>query len=258
MLQDLPLQMRQSKMLPAETLFADLCLARQNADAAGSSLGSLSTFQCPHTSPCLAPSGGHAAGFWLSAAIDEACGLIKAASSTPRLLELSRTDCGALEYVMSSFSEKLEPGQLNAIDSQPARLLQQSGAPAHLWSPWKAARAAPFSTGNSGWQIQMPEQPLVDLVLGVTSHQEPKATAGIPAANEHSMPYRCELLWRCLTSLTSLATGMACCLCCALCIVCPPPETFTAHWRLSASLCLLACIVMAPCRPNTIKLRHCR
>ena len=207
--QELPLQMRQSKLLPAETLFADLCLARQNVDPTNQAgLGSQSTFSCLHSSPCLAPEGGHPPGFWLLAAVDEACGVVTSARPTSRLLELSRTDCGALEFVMTKWSTKQEPGQLMAVDSQAARKLKEDRAPVQLWNPWKAVKAATFSTGNSSWQLQVPDHPLVDLVVGMTSHQDKANSAGQPAASEHSTLYRSELLWRCLTALNSLAIGM--------------------------------------------------
>ena len=200
--------MRQSKLLPAETLFADLCLARQNVDSTRSGLGSQSAFSCPHSSPCLAPEGGHSPGFWLLAAIDQACAVVTSTRPASRLLELSRTDCGALEFVMTKWSAKPEPGQLVAVDSQAARKLKEDGAPVQLWNPWKAAKAVTFSTGNSSWQLQVPDHPLVDLVVGMTSHQDKANSAGQPAASEHSTLYRSELLWRCLASLNSLAPGM--------------------------------------------------
>ncbi len=200
--------MRQSKLLPAETLFADLCLVRQNvsADAAGASSSSATktTCSCMHSSPCLAPQGGHSPGFWLLAAIDSACNIFCSRESNLRLLDLARTDTGALEYAITM---SLKPEQLIAVDSTPARQLKEQGKPILLWNAWKADRAVASSTGKSTWQLQMPEQPLVDLVVGVVSHTEANAVTGLPAPNEHSTAYRNELLWRCLAALTSLATG---------------------------------------------------
>ena len=210
-LQDIPHQMKQSKLLPAETLFADSCLARLNADPASTS--SQAGFACGHSSPCLAPQGGHSQAFWLLAAIDEACSVIPATRSSFRLLDLSRTDTGALEYAMSKRTHQHEADQLVAVDSRPARQLQEQAASVLLWNPWKAGRAVPFSTGGSSWQLQMPEQPLVNLVVGMVSHTEAGAVTGVPAANEHSTAYRNELLWRCLAALTSLAPGMPSNLC---------------------------------------------
>ena len=206
-MQEIPQQMRQSKLLPAETLFADLCLARQSVDpsAASSSASSSQTHvSCLHSSPCLAPHGGHSPAFWILAAIDNACNIFPSRKPNLRLLDLARTDAGALEYAMT---KSLKPEQLIALDSTPARQLKAQGKPVLLWNAWKSAQAVAFSTGKSTWQLQMPEQPLVDLVVGVVSHTEANAVTGLPAPNEHSTAYRNELLWRCLAALTSLANG---------------------------------------------------
>lgn len=205
MLQDIPEQMRQSKLLPAETLFADLCLARRD-NSATASTSSQTKFACMHSSPCLAPHGTHTSAYWLLAAIDEACSVIPTETSF-RMLDLARTDSGALEYALSRAPCLKDPGHVIALDSQAARHLQEQGNPVALWNAWAFKKAAPFSTGSSSWQLRMLDQPLVDLVVGVVSHSEVSAVLGMPAPNEHSTAYRSELLWRCAAALTSLAAG---------------------------------------------------
>ena len=105
-------------------------------------------------------------------------------------------------------SKSVKPEQLIALDSTPARQLREQVQAVLLWNAWKSAKAVAFSTGKSTWQLQMPDQPLVDVVVGVVSHTEASAVTGMPAPNEHSTAYRNELLWRCLAALTSLAPGM--------------------------------------------------
>ena len=207
LLQDIPQQMRQSKLLPAETLFADLCLARRSTDSAGASSSSQTTFACSHSSPCLAPAGEHSPAYWLLAAIDEACSIIPTSRSHFRMLDLARTDSGAVEYAISKASHLRDAGHVIALDSQSARQLHGQGTPLLLWNAWTSKRAVAFSPGGSTWQLQMPDQPLVDLVVGLVSYTEARAVDGLPAPNEHSTAYRSELLWRCLAALTSLTQG---------------------------------------------------